>query len=74
MLWRAKARRSTGKCERRHANSPLLDLPIRQLLYAISIWEQFSQRRTWPPSAAVRQFTIADITLNWSRLTWPTLA
>jgi hypothetical protein len=28
MLWRAKARRFTGKCERLHANSPLLDLPI----------------------------------------------
>ena len=36
--------------------------------------EQFSQRKTWPPSAAVRQLSIADITLNWSRLTWPALA
>ena len=34
----------------------------------------FSQRRTWPPSAAVRQFSIADITFNWSRLTCPALA
>src|SRR5712671_4964259 len=30
----------------------------------------FSQRATWPPSAAVRQLSIADITLSWSRLTW----
>src|SRR5712671_1200543 len=31
----------------------------------------FSQRATCPPSAAVRQFSIADITLSWPRLTWP---
>src|SRR5271167_716594 len=37
-------------------------------------WAQFSQRTTWPPSAAVRQFSIADITFNWPRLTWPALA
>src|SRR5215475_14493067 len=35
---------------------------------------QSSQRATWPPSAAVRQRSIADITLSWSRLTWPALA
>src|SRR5260221_1587612 len=34
----------------------------------------FSQRRTWPPSGAVRQLSIADITFNCSRLTWPALA
>src|SRR6266852_807499 len=34
----------------------------------------FSQRATWPPSAAVRQLSIADITLSWPRLTWPALA
>src|SRR4029434_4126379 len=33
-----------------------------------------SQRSTCPPSAAVRQLSIADITFNWSRLTWPALA
>ena len=38
------------------------------------MYEQFSQRRTCPPSAAVRQFSIADITFNWSRLTCPALA
>ena len=38
------------------------------------VCEQFSQRSTWPPSAAVRQRSIADITFNWSRLTWPALA
>ncbi len=32
-------------------------------------WAQFSQRATWPPSAAVRQRSIADITLSWPRLT-----
>ena len=35
---------------------------------------QSSQRATWPPSAAVRQRSIADITFIWSRLTWPALA
>src|SRR6516164_8096849 len=34
----------------------------------------FSQRRTWPPRAAVRQSSIADITFNWPRLTWLALA
>ena len=34
----------------------------------------FSQRATWPPSAAVRQRSIALITLSWSRLTCPRLA
>jgi hypothetical protein len=34
----------------------------------------FSQRATWPPSAAVRQLSIADITFSWPRLTWPALA
>src|SRR6516225_7067219 len=33
---------------------------------------QASQRSTWPPNAAVRQRSIADMTLNWPRLTWPT--
>src|SRR6266568_6312202 len=36
--------------------------------------EQSSQRATWPPRAAVRQFSIADITFSCSRLTWPALA
>src|SRR5580704_18981751 len=35
---------------------------------------QSSQRATCPPSAAVRQLSIADITFNWPRLTWPALA
>jgi hypothetical protein len=38
------------------------------------VCEHFSQRVTCPPSAAVRQLSIADITFNWSRLTWPALA
>jgi hypothetical protein len=33
-----------------------------------------SQRATWPPRAAVRQLSIADITLSCPRLTWPALA
>src|SRR5271170_1083560 len=37
-------------------------------------WAQSSQRTTWPPRAAVRQFSIADIAFNWPRLTWPALA
>src|SRR6516165_108522 len=32
---------------------------------------QASQRSTWPPNAAVRQHSIADMTLSWPRLTWP---
>ena len=38
------------------------------------VCEQFSQRSTCPPSAAVRQHSMADITFNWPRLTWPALA
>ena len=40
----------------------------------MTVCEHFSQRSTCPPSAAVRQRSIADITFNWSRLTWPALA
>src|SRR6266566_999528 len=47
---------------------------LRQLLYEIWLWAHSSQRATWPPSAAVRQFSIADITFSWPRLTWPALA
>src|SRR5216684_6218346 len=47
---------------------------LRQELYEIWLCGQFSQRATWPPSAAVRQLSIADITFNWPRLTWPALA
>src|ERR1700736_1587026 len=47
---------------------------LRQELYEIWRWAHFSQRATWPPRAAVRQFSIADITLSWPRLTWPALA
>src|SRR5258708_39108929 len=32
---------------------------------------QASQRSTWPPNAAVRQRSIADMTFSWPRLTWP---
>src|SRR5712671_8169642 len=74
MLWRVEAIQFTGKSERRHASSPLPDLPIRQELYEIWVYAHFSQRATWPPSAAVRQRSIADITFNWPRLTWPALA
>ena len=34
----------------------------------------FPQRSTWPPRAAVRQFSMALITLSWPRLTCPRLA
>jgi len=37
------------------------------------VCEHFSQRATWPPSAAVRQRSMADITFIWSRLTCPAL-
>src|SRR6195256_4179120 len=47
---------------------------LRQLLYDIWVCSHFSQRATCPPSAAVRQFSIADITFNWPRPTWPALA
>src|SRR5207244_6001612 len=52
----------------------LRNLPIRQELYAMRVWAQSSQRSTWPPSAAVRQVSIADITRSWARLTCPTLS
>src|SRR5271165_3260423 len=35
---------------------------------------QSSQRSTCPPSAEVRQVSIADMTFIWPRLTWPALA
>ncbi len=35
---------------------------------------QSSQRLTRPPSTEVRQVSIADITFNWARPTWPSLA
>ena len=38
------------------------------------VCEQFSQRSTCPPSAAVRQLSKADITLSWPRLIRPALA
>ena len=38
------------------------------------LWPQSSQRSTWPPSAAERQLSMADITLSWPRLTCPALA
>ena len=38
------------------------------------VWAQSSQRSACPPSAAVRQFSMADMTLSWPRLTWPALA
>ena len=31
---------------------------------------QCSQRATWPPRAAERQRSIADVTFSWARLTW----
>src|SRR5450432_3611023 len=47
---------------------------LRQELYEIWLCAHSSQRATWPPRAAVRQLSIADITFNWPRLTWPALA
>src|SRR5580704_3434303 len=42
----------------------------------MTVWAHvwFSQRATWPPSAAVRQRSIALMTFIWPRLTWPALA
>src|SRR5882762_3199653 len=42
----------------------------------MSVWPQasLSQRATWPPSAAVRQRSMALITFNWPRLRWPAVA
>ena len=68
-------KRKTGaSAAQRAANSPLRNLPIRQLLYATRRWPQSWQPSIWPPSAAVRQVSIADITLSWARLTWPAFA
>src|SRR5665213_489785 len=35
------------------------------------VWAQSWHRSTWPPSAAVRQASIADMTRSWPALTWP---
>src|SRR6202048_2419458 len=40
----------------------------------MTVWAHFSQRPTWPPSAAVRQRSIALMTFIWPRLTCPALA
>src|SRR5499425_1589765 len=40
----------------------------------MTVLAQFSQRATWPPSAIVRQRSMADITFIWSRLTCPAFA
>src|SRR5947207_1674271 len=40
----------------------------------MTVWAHFSQRPTCPPSAAVRQRSIALMTFIWPRLTWPALA
>src|SRR4029077_13929956 len=45
-----------------------------QVLWGVRVCEPFSQRPTCPPSAAVRQRSIADITLSWPRLIRPALA
>src|SRR3712207_5789224 len=37
-------------------------------------WPHPSQASTWPPRAAVRQASIAAITLSWPRLRWPAWA
>ena len=39
----------------------------------MTVCAHVSQRATWPPSAAVRQRSIADITFSWSRLTCPAI-
>jgi len=41
---------------------------LRQELQAMWVWSHFSQYATWPPSAAVRQRSIADITFSCPRL------
>ena len=38
------------------------------------LWPQSSQRSTWPPRAAVRQVSMADIALSWPRLRCPAWA
>jgi hypothetical protein len=43
---------------------------LRQLLQEMTVWAQCSQRPTWPPSATVRQRSIALITFSWSPTTW----
>ena len=48
---------------------------LRQELYEIWLCAHFSQRaRHVRRARAVRQLSIADITFNWPRLTWPALA
>jgi hypothetical protein len=40
----------------------------------MSVYRHFWQRATCPLRAAVRQLSMADMTFNWPRLTWPALA
>jgi hypothetical protein len=43
-------------------------MPIAAAVVGNAPVPQSSQASTWPPSAAVRQFSIADMTLSWVRL------
>jgi len=51
-------------------------MPVTAAVVTDLVWPHavFSQRATCPPSAAVRQRSIAPITFNWPRLTCPRLA
>ena len=40
-------------------------VPVAAAVVGDTPWPQSSQPSTWPPSAAVRQVSIADITLSW---------
>ena len=41
---------------------------------AVCAQASFSQRATWPPRAAERQLSMADMALSWPRLRCPALA
>jgi hypothetical protein len=45
-----------------------------QELYEICSTPQPSQRKAWPPSAALRHCSMADMILSWPRLRWPRCA
>ena len=47
---------------------------LRHELYETSVCSQLSQRVTCPPSAAVRQRSMADMTFSCPILMWPALA
>ena len=65
---------AVGQPSPRRRSLALRTMPVAAGVVGDAFVRAFSQRSTWPPSAAVRQRSIALITFSWSRLAWPRLA